>query len=133
MGNVPDGASDVISELASLLSGDGMQGMFWTISIILCAMCFGGIVDCTGIMGQFANLLLKVAKGRADWFLATEFSCIFVNAICCDQYFSTSTARQNVREAFEDLRLEPKNLSRCLEDSGTIVQLLPFGTPVAQP
>ena len=129
MGNVPDGASDVISELASLLSGDGMQGMFWTISIILCAMCFGGIVDCTGIMGQFANLLLKVAKGRGGLVLATEFSCIFVNAICCDQYLALVLPGRMFKEAFEDLRLEPKNLSRCLEDSGTITSnFFPWNT-----
>ena len=131
MGNVPDGASDVISELASLLSGDGMQGMFWTISIILCAMCFGGIVDCTGIMGQFANLLLKrlLKAERADWFLATEFSCIFVNAICCDQYLALVLPGRMFKKAFEDLRLEPKNLSRCLEDSGTITSnFFPWNT-----
>ena len=88
MGLVEDDASEVVSNLASLLSGSGMQGMFWTISLILCAMCFGGIVDCTGIMGTFAHLLLKVAKGRGGLVLATEFSCLVVNAICCDQYLA---------------------------------------------
>ena len=60
MGVVPEGASDVINELSSLLGHDGMQKMFWTISIILCAMCFGGIVDVTGIMATFADLLLSL-------------------------------------------------------------------------
>ena len=120
MGAVPEDASDVISELASLLSCSGMQGMFWTISIILCAMCFGGIVDCTGIMGSLAGALLKVAKGRGGLVLATEFSCIAVNAICCDQYLSLVLPGRMFKEAFEDMRLAPKNLSRCLEDSGTI-------------
>lgn len=129
MGNVPEGASDVINELASLLSGSGMQGMFWTISIILCAMCFGGIVDVTGIMGTFAGLLLKVAKGRGGLVLATEFSCIFVNAICCDQYLALVLPGRMFKEAFEDMRLAPKNLSRCLEDSGTITSnFFPWNT-----
>ena len=129
MGAVPEGASEVIQELASLLSGDGMQGMFWTISIILCAMCFGGIVDVTGIMGTFANLLLKVAKGRGGLVLATEFSCIFVNAICCDQYLALVLPGRMFKEAFEDMRLAPKNLSRCLEDSGTITSnFFPWNT-----
>ena len=61
--DVPEDASDVISELGSLLTSDGMQGMMWTISLILCAMVFGGIVDCTGIMGTLAAALLKLAKG----------------------------------------------------------------------
>ena len=129
MGKVPDDASEVIQQLGSLLSNEGMQKMFWTISIILCAMCFGGIVDCTGIMGTFASLLLKVAKGRGGLVLATEFSCIFVNAICCDQYLSIVLPGRMFKEAFEDMRLAPKNLSRCLEDAGTITSnFFPWNT-----
>ncbi|MEE0517034.1 MAG: Na+/H+ antiporter NhaC [Anaerovoracaceae bacterium] len=129
MGNVPEGASDIINELASLLSCDGMQGMMWTISIILMAMCFGGIVDCTGMMATFAGILLKVAKGRGGLVLATEFSCLFVNAVCCDQYLSLVLPGRMFKEAFEDMRLAPKNLSRCLEDSGTITSnFFPWNT-----
>ena len=129
MGKVPEDASPVIQELSSLLGNGGMQDMFWTISIILCAMCFGGIVDCTGIMGTFANLLLKIAKGRGGLVLATEFSCIFVNAICCDQYLALVLPGRMFKEAFEDMRLAPKNLSRCLEDSGTITSnFFPWNT-----
>ena len=129
MGNVPDDASDIINELAGLLSCAGMQGMMWTISIILMAMCFGGIVDCTGMMGTFAGILLKVAKGRGGLVLATEFSCLFVNAVCCDQYLSLVLPGRMFKEAFEDMRLAPKNLSRCLEDSGTITSnFFPWNT-----
>lgn len=117
---VPEDASLIIEKLGSLLSCEGIQGMFWTISIILFAMCFGGIVDATGVMGTFAGLLLKVAKGRGGLVLATEFSCLVVNAICCDQYLSLVIPGRMFKEAFEDMKLAPKNLSRCLEDSGTI-------------
>lgn len=129
MGNVPDNASDIINEVASLLTSNGMQGMMWTISIILSAMCFGGIVDATGIMASFAGILLKVAKGRGGLVLATEFSCLFVNAVCCDQYLSLVLPGRMFKEAFEDMRLAPKNLSRCLEDCGTITSnFFPWNT-----
>lgn len=129
MGNVPDNASDIINEVASLLTAKGMQGMMWTISIILSAMCFGGIVDATGIMASFAGILLKVAKGRGGLVLATEFSCLFVNAVCCDQYLSLVLPGRMFKEAFEDMRLAPKNLSRCLEDCGTITSnFFPWNT-----
>lgn len=129
MGNVPDDASDIINELAGLLSCAGMQGMMWTISIILMAMCFGGIVDCTGMMATFAGILLKVAKGRGGLVLATEFSCLFVNAVCCDQYLSLVLPGRMFKEAFEDMKLAPKNLSRCLEDCGTITSnFFPWNT-----
>ena len=129
MGAVPEGASDVINELASLLSASGMQGMFWTISIILCAMAFGGIVDVTGIMGTFANILLSVAKGRGGLVLSTELMCLIINATCCDQYLAIVLPGRMFKEAFEDARLAPKNLSRALEDCATITSnFFPWNT-----
>ena len=92
-------------------------------------MCFGGIVDATGIMASFASVLLKVAKGRGGLVLATEFSCLVVNAVCCDQYLALVLPGRMFKEAFEDMRLAPKNLSRCLEDSGTITSnFFPWNT-----
>ena len=129
MGVVPEGASATIEELAGLLSAGGMQGMFWTISLILCAMAFGGIVDVTGIMGTFANLLLSVAKGRGGLVLATELMCLIINATCCDQYLAIVLPGRMFKEAFEDARLAPKNLSRALEDCATITSnFFPWNT-----
>ena len=128
--DVPEDASDVIAELGSLLTSDGMQGMMWTISLILCAMVFGGIVDCTGIMGSIAGALLKLARGtRGGLVLVTIVSCFIVNALCSDQYLAIILPGRMYKEAFEDLRLAPKNLSRCLEDSGTITSnFIPWNT-----
>jgi len=119
----------VLGELAGLLSSDGMQGMMWTISLIMCAMVFGGIVDCTGMMATMANALLKLAKGTGGLVVITVFSCIFVNIICCDQYLAIILPGRMYKEAFEDRRLKAKNLSRCLEDSATITSnLVPWNT-----
>ena len=120
LGVVPDGASEVIQNLSSLLDSGSVQGMMWTISIIIAAMCFGGILDCTGMMASFAALFLKVAKGRGGLVLSTELMCILTNAICCDQYLSLVLPGRMFKESFEDMRLRPENLSRCLEDAGTI-------------
>lgn len=56
-------SENVNPDLVELLSGGGMQNMMWTISLIMCAMVFGGIVDCTGVMGSFASVLMKIARG----------------------------------------------------------------------
>ena len=127
---IPEDASDVVKELGSLLTSEGMQGMMWTISLILCAMVFGGIVDCTGIMGSIAGALLKLARGtRGGLVTVTIISCIIVNALCSDQYLAIILPGRMYKEAFEDLRLAPKNLSRCLEDSGTITSnFIPWNT-----
>jgi NhaC family Na+:H+ antiporter len=129
LGTLPEGASDVLTTLAGLLSSSGMQGMMWTISLILCAMTFGGIVDVTGIMGTFASLLLKVAKGVGGLVLSTELMCLLINATCCDQYLAIVLPGRMFKEAFEDMRLAPKNLSRCLEDCGTLTSnFFPWNT-----
>lgn len=127
---VPEGASDVIAEVASLLSTGGGQGMMWTISLIMCAMVFGGIVDCTGMMGSIAGALLKLARGtRGGLVTVTIFSCIIINLLCCDQYLAIILPGRMYKEAFEDRRLAPKNLSRCLEDSGTLTSnFIPWNT-----
>jgi len=120
LGIVPEDASPVISKLSDLLSSSSVQGMMWTISIILAAMCFGGILDCTGMMASVAAVFLKVAKGRGGLVLSTELMCIITNAVCCDQYLSLVLPGRMFKESFEDMRLRPENLSRCLEDAGTI-------------
>lgn len=127
---VPEGADPVLEEVASLLSTGGAQGMMWTISLILCAMVFGGIVDCTGIMSSISGALLKLAKGtRGGLVTVTVISCFIVNLLCCDQYLSIILPGRMYKEAFEDRRLAPKNLSRCLEDSGTLTSnFIPWNT-----
>ncbi len=120
----------VMTKLVNLLTGGGLQSMMWTISLIMLAMCFGGIVDSTGIMGNLADAILKLARGtRGGLVIVTELTCVFVNAICCDQYLSIILPGRMYKEAFEDRRLKAKNLSRCLEDSGTITSnFFPWNT-----
>ncbi len=120
LGVIPDDASPIIAKLGDLLSSGSVQGMMWTNSIIIFAMCFGGILDCTGMMASFADLFLKVAKGRGGLVLSTELMCLITNAVCCDQYLALVLPGRMFKEKFEDMRLRPENLSRCLEDSGTI-------------
>lgn len=118
------------SKLTGLLSSEGMYGMMWTISLILCAMCFGGIVDASGMMAQIAHAILKLARGtRGGLVLCTLLMCMIVNALCSDQYLAIILPGRMFKESFEDARLHPKNLSRCLEDSGTITSnFFPWNT-----
>lgn len=123
-------SENVNPDLVELLSGGGMQNMMWTISLIMCAMVFGGIVDCTGVRCSFAGVLMKIAREtRGGLVFMIILSCIFVNAVCCDQYLAIILPGRMFKESFEDMRLKPKNLSRCLEDAGTITsQFFPWNT-----
>lgn len=123
--------SDMVAQynLADLLTNGGMHKMMWTINLIICAMCFGGVMDASGMLGNLATALLKVAKGTGLLVTVTVLSCIFMNIIAGDQYLAIVLPGRMYKEAFEDRRLAPKNLSRCLEDSGTITSnLVPWNT-----
>ncbi len=120
----------VMPELVDLLHDTGgMSSMLWTINLIICAMCFGGVMDASGMLGSLAGALLKVAKNTGMLVTVTVFSCIFMNIIAADQYLSLVLPGRMYKEAYEDMRLAPKNLSRALEDSGTITSnLIPWNT-----
>lgn len=115
--------------LFNLLSNGGMDSMLWTINLIICAMCFGGIMDASGMLATLAEAMLKIAKGTGMLVVVTIISCIFMNIIAGDQYLSIVLPGRMYKEAYEDRRLAPKCLSRALEDSGTITSaLIPWNT-----
>lgn len=112
-----------------LLSRGGMDSMMWTINLILVAMCFGGVMEKSGMLEVLAESILKIAHGRGGLVAATVFSCIFLNALAGDQYLSIVIPGRMYRTAYEDMGLAPRNLSRALEDSGTLTSvLIPWNT-----
>jgi len=114
----------------ALINGrGGMDSMMWTINLIMCAMCFGGVMDASGMLGDIANSLLVFAKGVGGLVTVTLISCIIMNIIGGDQYLSIVLPGRMYKEKFEDLHLAPRNLSRCLEDAGTVTSnLVPWNT-----
>ena len=62
-------------------------------------------------------------------FTSTVFSCLGLNAIASDQYLAIVIPGKMFKNAFEDKNLAPENLSRTLEDSGTVTSvLIPWNT-----
>ena len=122
-------SSSEIPEIYDLLTRGGMDSMMWTINLIICAMCFGGIMDASGMLSSLAKALLVFAKGTGSLVTITVFSCIIMNIIAADQYLAIILPGRMYKEAFEDRRLNHKNLSRCLEDSATMTSsLVPWNT-----
>jgi len=112
-----------------LLSGGGMQNMMWTISLIMCALTFGGVLESTGMMQCIAGKMLDKAKSTGSLILVTLLSCIFVNVLCADQYLGIALPGKMFKQAYAERGLAPRNLSRALEDSGTVTSaLVPWNT-----
>jgi NhaC family Na+:H+ antiporter len=115
--------------LAELFSANGMLGMLWTILLIVSAMIFGGIMDGIGGLERITEALLKMAKSVFGLFSSTVFSCIGLNIVASDQYLAIVIPGKMYEKAFKERGLAPENLSRTLEDSGTVTSaLIPWNT-----
>jgi NhaC family Na+:H+ antiporter len=113
----------------TLLTRGGLDGMMWTVSLILCAMMFGGVMEKTGMLEALASVILTFAKTTGLLVMSTILTCIGMNVIAGDQYLSIVIPGRMFKNAFEERNLAPKNLSRCLEDSGTLTSpLIPWNT-----
>jgi NhaC family Na+:H+ antiporter len=116
-------------ELAGLFQGKGMSGMLGTIWLIICAMVFGGVMDAIGALARISTALLSVAKSVFGLFVSTVASCIALNVTASDQYLAIVVPGKMFKKAYEDKGLAPENLSRTLEDSGTVTSVLvPWNT-----
>jgi NhaC family Na+:H+ antiporter len=116
-------------KLNELFSAGGMQGMLWTIYLICCAMVFGGIMDGIGALARITKALLSVATSVFGLFSSTVISCLGLNAIASDQYLAIVIPGKMFKKAYHDKNLAPENLSRTLEDSGTVTSvLIPWNT-----
>ena len=115
--------------LNELFISGGMEGMLGTIWLIICAMVFGGIMDAIGALKIISNALLSWAKNTFQLFASTVASCIAINLTASDQYLSIVIPGKMFSKAYEDRNLAPENLSRTLEDSGTVTSvLIPWNT-----
>lgn len=116
-------------ELAGLFKGKGMSGMLGTIWLIICAMVFGGIMDAIGALARISKALLSIAKSTFGLFASTVASCLALNVTASDQYLAIVVPGKMFKKAYEDKGLAPENLSRTLEDSGTVTSVLvPWNT-----
>ncbi len=112
-----------------LFVSKGMQGMLNTIWLILCAMCFGGAMEATGLLATITQPLVSLARSTGSLIATTAGTCVFVNVTASDQYLAIVVPGRMFRQTFKDRGLAPQNLSRTLEDAGTVTSVLvPWNT-----
>jgi len=115
--------------LDSLLTTSGMAGMLNTIWLIITAMIFGGVMEAIGALHTISKALLKMGKGVASLIIATTGTSIFFNLTASDQYLAIVVPGRMYADAYRERGLAPENLSRTLEDSGTVTSvLIPWNT-----
>lgn len=117
------------ASLDHLLSRGGMSSMLNTIWLIICAMCFGGTMERTGLLQRIVDALLKRVRGTGSLITTTVLTAIGMNIIAADQYIAIVLPGRMYRLEFARRGLAPQNLSRTIEDAGTMTSaLVPWNT-----
>jgi len=112
-----------------LLSSSGMNGMLGTIWLILSAMIFGGIMESAGMLKKIAAGIMSVLQSTGSTIFGTAFTCTFFNLTASDQYLAIVVPGRMYADIYKNRGLAPENLSRTLEDSGTVTSVLvPWNT-----
>ena len=115
--------------LNDLFAASGMAGMLGTIWLIICAMTFGGVMDAIGALARISKFMLNLFESTFGLFASTVATCIGLNATASDQYLAIVVPGKMYAKAYKDKGLAPENLSRALEDSGTVTSVLvPYNT-----
>lgn len=112
-----------------LLTRGGLSAMFYSAVLVLCAMVVAGILDASDMLNIVCEKVLKLCKSTGSLVATVLVSCILCNVLCADQYVAIVLPGRMYKEEFENRRLKHKNLSRCLEDAGTVTSgLVPWST-----
>jgi NhaC family Na+:H+ antiporter len=115
--------------LNSLLSRGGMSSMLNTIWLIICAMSFGAVLEKVGLLNRIVSAILHGAKSAGDMVSRTILTCIGTNLVTADQYMAIVMPGRMFKQEFESRGLDQLNLSRSLEDGGTLTSpLIPWNT-----
>lgn len=112
-----------------LFNRGGLDSMMFTVSMTIVAMTFGGILEFSGMLMSLMNQLLKVVKSSASLIISTIGACFLTNASCSEQYISIVVPSRMFSKAYQNMGLHSKNLSRALEDGGTLTSVfIPWNT-----
>lgn len=118
--------NEVVSEL---LVSKGMSGMIGTVWLVISAMVFGGAMEAAGFLQRIASALLSLAHSTAGLVITTLTTCGFLNVTASDQYLAIVVPGRMFKDVYRQRGLAPENLSRSLEDSGTVTSVLvPWNT-----
>ncbi len=112
-----------------LFTAGGMSGMMNTVWLILCAMTFGGAMEAGGLLKRIASEVIRQVKSTGSLIASTVGTCLFFNVTASDQYMSIVVPGRMYADTYRERGLKPENLSRVLEDSGTVTSVLvPWNT-----
>jgi len=116
-------------DLNDLVSTRGMSGMMNTIWLIICAMCFGGAMTASGMLGSITSVFIRFMKRTVGLVASTVASGLFLNICTADQYISIILTGNMFKDIYQKKGYESRLLSRTTEDAVTVTSvLIPWNT-----
>ncbi|HIF9353631.1 TPA: Na+/H+ antiporter NhaC [Photobacterium damselae] len=114
----------VVSDVLTLVNRGGMTSMMGVVLLVFCAFSFAGTLALTGALNVLVDLLSKGIKGTASLIGATIVTTITVVCTTSDGKLALLIPSELFRDTYKRMQLDPKNLSRTIEDAGTIIEPL---------
>ncbi|MGP4074275.1 Na+/H+ antiporter NhaC [Halobacillus sp. K22] len=113
----------------TLLNQGGLSSMMYTISLTIVAMIFGGVIEGTGMMKKMMDGIIKLVRSTRALVPATILTSISTNITMAEQYISIIVPARMYADTYNEKNLHRKNLSRAVEDGGTVTSVLvPWNT-----
>ena len=126
--SIPESAA-VEQSVNDLLKAKGMVGMLTVIWLIISAMMFGGVMEACGFLHRITEGIIRMAQSTGSLIASTVGTCVFFNITASDQFLAIVVPGRMYADTYRDRNLAPENLSRVLEDSGTVTSvLIPWNT-----
>ena len=114
-------------DITKLLNRGGVSSVNSTTILVICAMGFAGIISKTGMLTKVLHTIMSRVKSAAGVIISTICSCLTVAFVTGSSYLSILIPGEMFKDFYKEKNLAAKNLSRTLEDSGTvIVPLIPW-------
>jgi len=111
-------------EVDALLTRGGMNSMLFTIALVLLALTMGGLLFTLGIIQSILAKVESLFKSAGSVITGAALTGIGVNTLIGEQYLSILLTGEAFKAQFAKVGLAPKNLSRVMEDAGTVVNPL---------
>ncbi|MBM7706250.1 NhaC family Na+:H+ antiporter [Chryseomicrobium aureum] len=125
-GYVIDSGNELVDDL---FNRGGLDSMMYTVSMTIVAMTFGGILEYSGMLQSIMSHILRLAKSTGSLIAATIAAAVTTNATCSEQYISIVVPARMFADSYEEKGLDSRNLSRALEDGGTLTSVFfPWNT-----
>lgn len=113
-----------LGDIGRLVSRGGLESMFFSQLLVILALSLGGLLHHLGILPALLNSIKHKLINAGRVTLATALTSLGVNVLIGEQYLSILLSGESFKSEYARLNLHPKNLSRTIEDAGTVINPL---------